>query len=86
MAGRHKRGVGLPVVNHPRRKITRDQRCAGSEKAMPEVRSSISLTAFAAQGAEAFPSDDNPSRAFANGIMFSLPLWALIGVGIWAIF
>lgn len=53
---------------------------------MPDVRSSISLTAFAAQGAEAFPSDDNPGRAFANGIMFSLPLWALIGVGIWAIF
>ncbi|GGJ29817.1 hypothetical protein [Neoroseomonas lacus] len=53
---------------------------------MPDVRASSTFPAYAAQHAEALQSDDNPGRAFANGIMLSLPLWALVGVGIWAIF
>lgn len=28
---------------------------------------------------------ENPGLAFANGLLFALPLWGLIGVAIWAI-
>jgi len=34
---------------------------------------------------ETLSHDDNPARAFANGVMLALPLWVLIGVIVWAL-
>lgn len=52
---------------------------------MSDVRASITFPEYAAQRRDAPSYEDNPGRAFANGIMLSLPLWALIGLGIWSI-
>ena len=52
---------------------------------MPNVRAPLSLPVHAALRDDAIPSVDNPGRAFANGVMLALPLWGLVGLGIWAI-
>ena len=52
---------------------------------MPDVRATLSVPVRAVLRDEPIPSVDNPGRAFANGIMLALPLWGLVGLGIWAI-
>lgn len=52
---------------------------------MPNVSGSMTVPAHVALRHEALQSFENPGRAFANGIMLALPLWGLIGLGIWAI-
>jgi len=34
---------------------------------------------------DTLPKDENPGRAFAMGILLSVPLWALVGLAVWAI-
>lgn len=52
---------------------------------MPEASASFTVPVRAALQQDALPRGDNPGRAFANGLMFALPLWGLVGVAIWAI-
>ena len=37
------------------------------------------------RGNDAFARQDGPARGFANAILLAVPLWGLIGLGIWAL-
>jgi hypothetical protein len=52
---------------------------------MPDASGSMTIPSHAVRRDETLPSFENPGRAFANGIMLALPLWGLVGFGIWAI-
>jgi hypothetical protein len=36
-------------------------------------------------GSGALARDDGPARGFVNAILLALPLWGLIGLGVWTL-
>ena len=52
---------------------------------MSEASSAYSIPSRAARRDAALQQQDDPARAFANGLILALPLWGLIGLAIWAL-